>query len=71
MYKVYEKMYGEYENAITVQESIIKRKREELKRARDTYNFKEVKRLNALLLLLCQEKSELEERARGLREYIS
>lgn len=71
MFTIYDKMYGEYEQAISVQENIIKKRREELKLARESYNFKEVKRLNALLLLLCQEKSELEESARGLREYIS
>lgn len=71
MFISYENMYGEYRNAIDVQEEIIKKRREDLKKAREKCNFKEIKRLNALLLILCQEKSELEERARGLREYIS
>ena len=71
MFISYENMYGEYRNAIGVQEEIIKKRREDLKKAREKCNFKEIKRLNALLLILCQEKSELEERARGLREYIS
>lgn len=71
MFISYEAMYGEYENAINIQKEVISKRREELKTARDRGNFKEVKRLNSLLVVLCQEKSELEERARGLREYIS
>lgn len=71
MFISYEIMYGEYENAINVQKEVINKRREELKAAREKGNFREVKRLNTLLVLLCQEKSELEERARGLREYIS
>ena len=71
MFISYENMYGEYENAINIQKEVINKRREELKTAREKGNFREVKRLNSLLLLLCQEKSELEERARGLRDYIS
>lgn len=71
MFISYENMYGEYENAINIQKEVIDKRREELKTARKTGDFKEVKRLSSLLLVLCQEKSELEERARGLREYIS
>lgn len=71
MFISYEVMYGEYESAINIQKEVINKRKEELKKARDKGNFKEVKRLNSLLVLLAQEKSELEERARGLREYIS
>lgn len=66
----YNELYGQYKNAIKVQESVIKKNRERLKSARDIHNFKEIKRLNGLLAVLYQEKSELEERARGLKEYI-
>lgn len=67
----YEKLYAEYSQAIINQENIIKRKKEALKKARASSNYKEIKRLNSLLLVLATEKSELEERARGLRELIS
>lgn len=70
MFLTYEKLYGEYETAISLQNEVIKKRREELRNARIKGNFKEVKRLNALLLILYQEKSELEERANGLKEYI-
>lgn len=71
MFISYEVMYGEYENAIDIQKNIINKRKEDLKKAREKGNFKEVKRLNSLIVLLYQEKSELEERAKGLREYIS
>ena len=71
MFISYENMYGEYENAINIQKEVIDKRRAELNNARKKGNFKEVKRLNSLLVVLYQEKSELEERARGLREYIS
>ena len=67
----YEKLYTEYENAIIVQNDMIKRKREDLKNAHRNSNHKEIKRLNSLLLVLAAEKSELEERVKGLRELIS
>lgn len=70
MFVSYEKMYGEYQSAISLQEQIIKKRRDELNNARKNGNYKEIKKLNTLLLVLYQEKSELEERARGLREYI-
>lgn len=67
----YEKIYLQYNEAIEIQKNVIKRKRELLNKAKKESNYAEVKRLNSLLLLLYEEKSELEERADGLRDYIS
>lgn len=67
----YEDLYNEYKRAICVQDKIIRRNSEALAAARKTSNYKEIKRLNSLLLVLRAEKSELEERARGLYEYIN
>lgn len=67
----YEKIYLQYNEAIEIQKDVIKRKRELLNKAKKEANYAEVKRLNSLLLLLYEEKSELEERADGLRDYIS
>lgn len=67
----YEKIYMQYNEAIEIQKSVIKRKRELLNKAKKEADYAEIKRLNSLLLLLYEEKNELEERADGLRDYIS
>lgn len=64
-------LYEEYENSIVIQKDVIGRYRKKLNSARRSCNFKEVKRLNSLLLILYDEKSELEERANSLKSYIS
>lgn len=71
MTDTYEKMFNEYQQAIVFQTNIIKERREELSKAHQNNNRKEIKRLNSLLLVLYDEKNELEERAVGLRQYIS
>ncbi|MBQ8029119.1 MAG: hypothetical protein IJ262_06905 [Clostridia bacterium] len=71
MFEDFKKLYQEYEEAILIQEDIIRKNRDRLKAARIANNLKEVKRLNGLLLILYEEKSELEERATQLREYLS
>ncbi|MGN0468780.1 MAG: hypothetical protein ACI4GY_08665 [Acutalibacteraceae bacterium] len=71
MKTTYEDLYSEYLRAIKVQKSIISRNNALLSAARKDCNFKEIKRLNGLLLILYEEKSELEERAQGLLQYIS
>lgn len=71
MFEDFKKLYQEYEEAILIQEDVIRKNRDRLKAARIANNLKEVKRLNGLLLILYEEKSELEERATQLREYLS
>lgn len=66
----FEELSREYEKSIAVQSRIIKGNLDRLKEARRKANLKEVKRLNSLLCVLYEEKSELEERAHGLKEYI-
>lgn len=67
----FSQLSNEYDCAITNQKFVIGRYREKLNKAQKEKNFKEVKRLNSLLRILYEEKSELEERAVGIKEYIS
>lgn len=69
MEKIYQNMLGEYQHAIKVQNSIIEKNNQRLKKARNENNFKEIKRLCSLLTVLYEERSELVERANGLRKY--
>lgn len=69
--RTFEELYEEYGKSIAVQKRVIERYREQLFAARKKSNFKEIKRLNSLLCVLYEEKSELEERARGISDYIS
>lgn len=62
---------NEYEKSIEVQKKVIKSTREKLNEARRTANFREIKRLNTLLQILYDEKSELEENAHKLKKYYS
>ena len=66
----FEELNREYENSLAVQSKVIKGNLDRLREARKKSNFKEIKRLNSLLCILYEEKSELEERAHGLKEYI-
>lgn len=67
---LYENLFDEYQNAIDIQNSIIKNNSQKLKTARAKHDFKEIKRLSSLLLVLYEERSELMERANGLRGYL-
>lgn len=69
--RTFEELYEEYGRSITVQSHVIERYRKQLAAARKRSDFKEIKRLNSLLAVLYEEKSELEERAVGLHSYIS
>ena len=62
---------NEYDNSIKIQQKVIDSNRKKLQQARRQANFKEVKRLSALLHILYDEKSELEEKATRLRNYYS
>lgn len=62
---------AQYEESINVQKEVIDSYRQRLKTAREKANFKEIKRLNTTLRVLYEEKSELEERAHGLKKYLS
>jgi len=66
----YATLYAQYTHCIAVQKDVIARYRTRLQRAQKSFNMAEVQRLNALLRILYEEKSELEERAVGLREYL-
>ena len=71
MNESFSNLYAQYNHCIDVQKDVIARNRSRLQRAQAAYNMAEVQRLNALLRILYEEKSELEERANGLREYLS
>jgi hypothetical protein len=62
--------YLQYEHCIAVQKRVIDRNRRRLWQALHAANAGEVQRLNKVLRVLYEEKSELEERAQGLREYL-
>lgn len=66
----FEQLCCEYENSIVVQSGVIKTNLEKLKQAQKKSNYKEIKRLNSLLCVLYEEKSELEERAHQLKKYV-
>lgn len=67
----YIRLYGDYENAIANQKCVIKKYRERLSEARGSLNHREICRLNGILYMLYEEKSELEERAAELQKYVS
>ena len=67
----FEELSKEYEVSISVQKKAINSYREKLNKAHECHDFKEIKRLNSVLKILYEEKSELEERAVGIREYLS
>lgn len=69
--QTFEELSREYEKSIVIQTKVIQGNLDKLKNARKSLNFKEIKRLNSLLCVLYEEKSELEERAHQLKEYIS
>ena len=61
-------LYRQYCRCIAVQKRVIACNRDRLNRALRERNQTEVQRLNRVLRVLYEEKSELEERADGLRE---
>lgn len=67
----FEELYEEYGNSIAVQKRVIENYRKHLAAARKKSDFKEIKRLNSILFVLYEEKSELEERAGEIHRYIS
>lgn len=69
MFYSLKELSNEYEHSIVVQREVIESYRARLKVARDNSNFKEIKRLNTMLRILYEEKSELEERAHQLKQY--
>ncbi len=58
-----------YENCIEVQKQVIAGNRKKLMKAEKELNFSEIRRLRYILNVLYDEKSELEERCRELKEY--
>lgn len=61
----------EYEVSILNQKRVIALYRDKLNEAQSKFNYKEVKRLNTLLKVLYDEKSELEEMAVEIKKYLS
>ena len=61
-------LYRQYRRCIAVQKRVIATNRNRLNRAISERNQAEVQRLNRVLRILYEEKSELEERANGLRD---
>ncbi len=62
---------NEYEKSIEIQKQVIENTRKKLTHARKSADFREIKRLNTVLQVLYEEKSELEEKAHRLRKYYS
>ncbi len=60
-----------YEKSIALQQEIIDKTRLKLKKASAEFNFKEIERLNSLLRVLYDEKSELELSAYEMKKYLN
>lgn len=60
-----------YEKSIALQQEIIDKTRLRLKKASAEFNFKEIERLNSLLRILYDEKSELELSAYEMKKYLN
>ncbi len=58
-----------YEDCISVQKQVIANNRKRLNKAEKELDFAEIRRLRYILNILYDEKSELEERCRELKEY--
>lgn len=69
--RTFDELYEEYARCISVQKRVIEYYRERLRQEIKKSNMKEVKRLNGLLCVLYAEKSELEERAAGIGDYVA
>ena len=66
-----EELYKTYNDSVTIQILVIAATREKLKKAKNSHNISEIKRLEALLKVLYDEKAELEEKRRLIKEYLS
>ncbi|MBR5827244.1 MAG: hypothetical protein IKY78_09205 [Clostridia bacterium] len=66
-----EELYKVYNDSVAVQISVIAATREKLKKAKNAHNISETKRLESLLKVLYDEKAELEEKRRLIKEYLS
>lgn len=64
-----EELGKQYEQCITVQNEVIAKNRQRLNEATKRNSFNETKRLNTLLKVLYDEKWELEEKLRGIKQY--
>ena len=69
--KSFAELYDEYNRSIAHQKEVIGSYRKKLLLESKKSNIKEVKRLNGILYVLYEEKSELEERAAEIGKYIS
>lgn len=69
--RTFEELYDEYSRCISVQKSVIEHYSSLLKEEIQKANMKEVKRLNGVLCVLYSEKSELEERAAAIGDYVA
>ncbi len=63
-------LYLQYEHCLRVQRRVILRSRQRLQQALRAADAKEAERLNRVLRVLYEEKSELEERTQGLKAYL-
>jgi len=68
--KDFETLYNEYKKSLAVQKKVIDHYRKQLLAASKKANASEVKRLNGVLYILYEEKSELEERASEIGGYL-
>ena len=66
-----EELATEYEHSIKIQNDIIEINRKKLLAAQRKGNFNEVKRLSTLLRILYDEKSDMEKKAKTLKNYYS
>lgn len=66
-----EELFNVYNNSVAVQIKVIAATRERLKLARKVHNISEAKRLETLLKVLYDEKTELEEKRRQIKEYLT
>lgn len=68
--RTFGELYEDYNNSIAVQKNTIAYYRRLLSGAIAKANQSEVKRLNSILCVLYEEKSELEERAAEIKKYV-
>lgn len=66
-----EELYKIYDDSVTIQKKAIQAANSRLKAAKQTNNISEIKRLSSLLMLLYQEKWELEEKRREIKKYLT
>lgn len=69
--KTFGELYNDYLSSLRVQKSVIARYRLLLAGAAGNSDMEEVRRLNSILNVLYQEKTELEESAAQIKSYLS